>query len=438
MEIEKKKVSVTGSILKKLSASANKLKNAVAIKLTPVLTNATGSEVTLVSTKTFAEQVTKGNTIYVVRHDFNLHGETVTLPKDCVLDFRGGTLSDGILVGRDSIIRAEGRIFFNVMVDGTWDCIGNVGWFADGTPIVHDQWGCRFDNLLDQSADIQKALDSSFREIHFPPKCFYVSHTLVLTKEKRLVLHGSDMKLSLLQSSVGKKNTTVIFSNQDICLLRIAVNESYQNAVSIEGGSFDLSLCKNYTKNCIEVRADEEGQRLWGLTITTNIKGTFGQMTGCGLNINPVANYSLTGNTAYVSQVRINSNISNFGLGVKVTDYSAAHSWCSDVVVDGAIINCPVCVDANCDCDIRAMLQSGKFFDQKENGTPLIRYGGLNCSVSSNVFDIRMSSGTNWSNEFALEVTNKSATVTADGHFRSFCVACKKLGWPVVKGNVEL
>ena len=37
--------------------------------------------------KTFAEQVTKTNTIYEIRYDFDLGGESVTIPEDCVLKF---------------------------------------------------------------------------------------------------------------------------------------------------------------------------------------------------------------------------------------------------------------------------------------------------------------------------------------------------------------
>lgn len=45
--------------------------------------------------KTFAEQVTEENTIYEIRYDFDLGGESVTIPKNCVLKFEGGSLSNG-------------------------------------------------------------------------------------------------------------------------------------------------------------------------------------------------------------------------------------------------------------------------------------------------------------------------------------------------------
>lgn len=49
--------------------------------------------------KTFAEQVTLANTIYEIRYDFDLNGKEITIPKNCVLQFEGGSLSWGILSG---------------------------------------------------------------------------------------------------------------------------------------------------------------------------------------------------------------------------------------------------------------------------------------------------------------------------------------------------
>lgn len=440
-------MSDMGKVLSKISGVALQAKKKIvdlsSSILKPVMTGVIGPVVTLVENKPFAEQVTKDNTIYIVKYEFDLQGEVVQLPFGCTLDFQGGRLRNGTLVGQGSVIHAYRRIFENVTVSGLWDCVGNAGWFADGTPIVNDQWGCRFPNLTDQSAGLQRALDSAFRELHFPPKCFYISKTLVLTKEKKIILHGSDMKLSLAQSSIGKMNTAVIFSDQNICLLRIAVNESYQNAVSIEGGSFDVSLCGGYSQNCIEVRADEEGQRMWGLTLNTSVKGLFGQTTGTGININPVENAELTANKAFVTHVRINSMVSNFGTGVKATnymnlEYGVYYNWCTDIVIDGSISNCPLAVDTNVeDADIRATKQTGHFFEKKDNGQPLIRYTGpFRAAVSSAIYDLGSFGGTLWSNELALSVTDPRATVVAYGRFLSFYKSLERIGKRCVSGNI--
>lgn len=41
--------------------------------------------------------INQPNTIYEIRYDFDLNGKEITIPEGCVLDFKGGSLSNGIL-----------------------------------------------------------------------------------------------------------------------------------------------------------------------------------------------------------------------------------------------------------------------------------------------------------------------------------------------------
>jgi hypothetical protein len=58
----------------------------------------------------FAEQVTKENTIYEIRYDFDLGGETVTIPSGCALKFEGGVLKNGIVDFNHCIIYADNNV----------------------------------------------------------------------------------------------------------------------------------------------------------------------------------------------------------------------------------------------------------------------------------------------------------------------------------------
>lgn len=63
--------------------------------------------------QTFAAQVTETNTVYEVRYDFDLNGQTVNLPAGSVLKFGGGALSNGTL--ENAYINASRvKIFSNV------------------------------------------------------------------------------------------------------------------------------------------------------------------------------------------------------------------------------------------------------------------------------------------------------------------------------------
>lgn len=47
----------------------------------------------LQSDSSLSSQITKINTLYEIKDDFNLQGQTLTIPDGCVLSFRGGELA---------------------------------------------------------------------------------------------------------------------------------------------------------------------------------------------------------------------------------------------------------------------------------------------------------------------------------------------------------
>lgn len=77
---------------------------------------------TLDPTKTFAEQVTKENTLYKIIHPFDLGGETVAMPAGCTLEFAGGSISNGYLSGT----------ILNDVLDFTYINTDDIGTFISG------------------------------------------------------------------------------------------------------------------------------------------------------------------------------------------------------------------------------------------------------------------------------------------------------------------
>ena len=86
--------------------------------------------------KTFAEQVTKENTIYEIRYDYDLGGGEVTIPANCTLKFNGGSISNGHIKFDDTSVISESKIFENIEYSGRVINSINVKWFGavgDGT-----------------------------------------------------------------------------------------------------------------------------------------------------------------------------------------------------------------------------------------------------------------------------------------------------------------
>lgn len=81
--------------------------------------------------KSLVEQMTQENTIYEVRYDFDLGGETLEVPANCVLDFKGGSFDNGLIIGnRTKFVNTNTGIFKNITLSGSYDIEGLcVEWF---------------------------------------------------------------------------------------------------------------------------------------------------------------------------------------------------------------------------------------------------------------------------------------------------------------------
>lgn len=78
------------------------------------------------------------NTIYVIKHDFSFAGTTITMKENCVLEFRGGSFSNGKLVPVFTKIVGNGHIFKNDFSFGTSGTSANSGLLAN--TVLFAEW----------------------------------------------------------------------------------------------------------------------------------------------------------------------------------------------------------------------------------------------------------------------------------------------------------
>lgn len=77
------------------------------------------------------KDINKDNTIYIIQYDYDLQGATVEIPEGCVLDFKGGSFSNGTLSGDFDISSDDIKIFTNVKFNGA--CVNRyfrTDWFV--------------------------------------------------------------------------------------------------------------------------------------------------------------------------------------------------------------------------------------------------------------------------------------------------------------------
>lgn len=112
------------------------------------------------------------NTIYIIQYDYDLHGETITVPENCTLQFEGGSFSNGTIIGNGTIIKDTlSKIFgLDITIQGTFN-----------VDFARPEWfGAISDGSSDSTDAIQKAFDS-FLTIKFSRGHYFITETINCT-----------------------------------------------------------------------------------------------------------------------------------------------------------------------------------------------------------------------------------------------------------------
>lgn len=136
--------------------------------------------------KSFIEQVIYSNTIYEIGYDFDLGGETASIPANCILKFTGGSIDNGVLSSADSrgfIVKAEEyQIFGNLL---TFDV--NVSRTCIINKEVYAKWFGDMSETADSAIAIRRAIAavggskfpfSHYPTIYLPATAIYLSSTV--------------------------------------------------------------------------------------------------------------------------------------------------------------------------------------------------------------------------------------------------------------------
>lgn len=116
--------------------------------------------------------ISKTNTIYVIRYDYDLNGSKINIPENSILLFDGGSLRNGtIIIGNSNIIAGFYKIFDNILIyDKGVDSakiIFKVEWF-----------GAIGDGITDDTLAIQSCSNNSRYGIEFQTKNYVISDTI--------------------------------------------------------------------------------------------------------------------------------------------------------------------------------------------------------------------------------------------------------------------
>lgn len=145
-------------------------------------------------------RVPNTDSIFCVQHDYNLNGESITIPDGCTIDFENGSICNGTIVGTDTKINANVEEIFgdDITISGTWKVPYIFdSWFATNLQTIHNMNNMNNPNIhVDMY--IEKVLESN-------TTVYFESNTDVL-------LNG---KIKNVNTSTSSNNTIVSLNNKD-------------------------------------------------------------------------------------------------------------------------------------------------------------------------------------------------------------------------------
>lgn len=105
--------------------------------------------------KLFSEQLTQTNTIYEIRYDFDLDGDSITIPSDSTLKFEGGSIKNGNVLFDNTTLSGEPYILTNIILGSTIrNSIIYLDWFGGIVNDVNADCANAFENIGKIKADI--------------------------------------------------------------------------------------------------------------------------------------------------------------------------------------------------------------------------------------------------------------------------------------------
>ena len=170
--------------------------------------------------KTFAEQVTKANTIYEIRYDFELSGD-VNIPDNSILMFEGGSLNKGNIIFNNTKIGGNPKIYCDTISGNIQGNTINVTWFQKNT---ESDWSDTFSKVI-----------HAFPDIHIP-EGEYICNSEIFIPDNRTI-YGDGYNRTII---VKESNTPLFYGvNTEYCVLKnfkiIAENNIDSSILDFDG-----------------------------------------------------------------------------------------------------------------------------------------------------------------------------------------------------------
>lgn len=193
------------------------------------------------------------NAIYVIYDDFDLNGQRIIIPSNCLLQFEGGSLQNGILVGSNTQIvnKSENIIFKSIYIDGIW-CVSNINskWF-DFSVATHNTADLKNISKLQNDKIYNKVIFNT-EHIHVDLKdredLFQIaSNTDINFSDTKIFVnpnsnHGSNLILIENKTNVNLSGGYFIGDIKLHKKTNAKISDEWNHCICIKDSSFNVSL----------------------------------------------------------------------------------------------------------------------------------------------------------------------------------------------------
>lgn len=199
------------------------------------------------------DMMSKSNTRYIIQYDYDLGGETINIPDNCVLDFQGGSFNNGTIVGNYTTIISENKIFGNSMsFSGTFNMNSvNAVWFGIKSGI---------DNIVPYfNLMLNFCIKTNVKNIYMPSGTFNVKEPLIIGNGERegwfinifgaganealgtffKIYDGAYIKIDQRNTAYGSLRSGGIFN----CAFQSASRAKNKGIVITSGIAYTISRC---------------------------------------------------------------------------------------------------------------------------------------------------------------------------------------------------
>lgn len=245
------------------------------------------------------------NTIYVIRYDFDLNGETIEMQEGCTLKFEGGCFKNGILKGNNThIVESKAQLFDSIILRGSFDV---PFLYYDNFGVIANTEDNNNSDIINKTNDFIKS--TNINTLTFASSLYYINKQIVIE------LNPREETLNMIGHSVTIKATE---SFSEDYLLRI-------NYTSF--GTTTRTLINGLTLNCNVLAG--------GINIPNGncIKIHNVAITNVGVNKNGILISS--GNELHFANSRITGNDKGkcYGICFHTSDCSADNIVMLDVTI---------------------------------------------------------------------------------------------------------